>query len=324
MTVESLKKKFLEFLEKNSNKKFAISTHAKADIDAIASAYALCSAFPNSTLFVPDELNMAATGLAEKLGIKFKILRGMKDADRKKFDGLAVADTSAYALIKDAKDWNVVAIIDHHRADGRDMKAPNEFFDETSPSCAELVAELLPEIKDKKVAFALACGIISDTARFKNGKRKTFAMFSNLMEIAEVEYKELLEISEFEPPADVKVAVMKACQRMQYVVVGNYVVVTSEVSSGESDAAAFLSDMADVVFVSSFKEKEQEVRISSRARKHVTVPLNEVMKQVAVSYGGNGGGHGKAAGAAIPKSGSYVDIQEILKKCVEVFSSKLK
>ena len=318
--LDNLKDEFLSFLRNNKDKRFAISTHSKADIDTLSCAYAVSSVFPNSTVVVPDELNLSATALAEKLGIKFQLI---KDVDRKKFDGMIVVDTSAYALLKEAKDWNIVLIIDHHRADGRDMKFENGLFDEKSPSCAEVVFNILPELKDKKIAFALACAVIADGARFKSARKETFETLAKLMDIAGVDYPELLGFAEPEVGLDVKAAVMKACQRLQYVVIGNYVVVTSEVSSSESDSAAFLSEVADVAFIGSFKEKDHEVRISARARKHVSVPLNEVMKSVAVSFGGNGGGHAKAAGAAIPKSGKYIEVQDILKRCVEEFQNRL-
>ena len=319
--MDNLKEQFLSFLKSNKDKKFVISTHAKADIDTLSCAYAVSSVFPNSIVVVPDELNLSAKFLAEKLGIKFQLI---KDIDKRKFDGMIIVDTSAYALLKEAKDWDIKLIIDHHRADGRDMKFEIGIFDENAPSCAEIVANILPQFTDKKIAFALACAVISDGARFKSARRETFETLARLMKIADAGYPELLSIAEPEAELDVKSAVMKACQRLQYIVVGNYIVVTSEVSSSESDAAAFLSEMADVAFIGSFKEKDHEVRVSARARKNVSVPLNEVMKAVAVSLGGNGGGHAKAAGAAIPKNKMYIDVQDVLKRCVEEFQNKLK
>jgi len=44
--------------------------------------------------------------------------------------------------------------------------------------------------------------------------------------------KELLDLAEPELPDDLKIAVIKAMQRMEYRIIGRYVVVTSEVGSG--------------------------------------------------------------------------------------------
>ncbi|MEK6982832.1 MAG: DHHA1 domain-containing protein [Candidatus Micrarchaeota archaeon] len=315
MDLEETRKKFAEFAKKNKKKKFVISTHAKADVDAISSAFAVSSVFPNSIVVVPDEMNNQAKALAAKLEIKYQILTNL---DKSKFDGLIVTDTSSYALIKPAKEWDVICIIDHHRADGRDMKAENEFFDETAPSCAEFIASFLPKIKNENVAKALCCGIIADTARFKNGKISTFEMLTKLMKIAKMDYKEILALGEYEYTTDSKIAILKAIQRSTYYIIQDYVVVISEVGSNESDASGILSDFVDVAFISSYKEKENECRVSSRGRRRVHVNLNEVMKEVAVSFGGNGGGHAKAAGCSIPGANP----QNVLMKCIEVFSRK--
>lgn len=315
MNLEETKKKFAEFVKKNKLKKFAVSTHAKADVDAISCAYAVSSVFPNSIVVIPDEMNNQAKALAEKLGITYQILTNL---DKTKFDGLIITDTSSFALIKQSKDWPIVCIIDHHRSDGRDMKAPNEFYDESAPSCAEFIAGFLPKIKNKNVARALCCGIIADTARFKNGKVSTFEILTKLMKIAKMDYKEILTLGECEYTTDSKIAILKAIQRSNYYIVKDYVVVISEVGMNESDAAGILSDFVDVAFIASYKEKENECRVSSRGRRHVHVNLNEVMKEVAVSFGGNGGGHAKAAGCSIPGANP----QNVLAKCVEVFSRK--
>lgn len=316
MSIASLKKTFKQFLSKNKHKRFVVSPHMRADIDAISSAYAVASLFPNSIIAVPDELNESATNLAEHLGIKWKVL---KDLDKSKFDGMIVCDTSAYGLIKDAREWNVVLIIDHHRAEGRDMSAPTMVIDEKSPSCAELVAHITPKVTDKKIAFALCCGIVSDTARFKSGRTETFTLLGKLLTIADTTYQEVLLFSEPERNTDSKIAVLKAFSRAKYQAVSNYIVATTEVSSSEGDAAAAISEVADVAFVASFREEDNECRVSARARKQVHVPLHEVMKSVAVQLGGNGGGHAKAAGAAIPKGNP----DHVLKRCVEVFMDKL-
>lgn len=312
-----LKKKFSLFLAKNKSKKFVICPHAKADIDAISSAYGIASVFKNSVIALPDELNESAKQLVDKLGIKYEILANL---DKSKFDGMVVADTSAYTLIKPAKEWDVVAIIDHHKANGRDMSAPNEFFDETAPSCAEIVANILPKVTDSKIAFALACGIVADTARFKNGREKTFETLAKLIKISKSTYLEILDYSEPELPIDSKIAVMKGFKRLTYAVAGNYVIATSEVGGNESDVAANLSNVVDVAFVASYKEFERECRMSARARKTVAIPLNEICKEVAVSLGGNGGGHAKAAGLAVPRGDPGI----ILKRCVEEFISRIR
>ena len=255
--------------------------------------------------------------LISRLGIVVKELADMKKND---FSGLIVVDTSAYTLIPAAKGWKILCIIDHHRPEGKDMKAELEILDPSSPSSAEIVANLIEDCGKEKeissdVAFALSIGIIADGARFKTARTNTFATLARMMAKSGAEYKELLTFAEPEPDYDSKIAMLKAMQRIEYVYTGGYMVATSEVGSNESDAASLIVEAADVAFVAKWKDKEKETRISARARGAVKIPLNEVMGKVAKDVGGAGGGHAKAAGASLP--GIHTD--EALKKCVEAF-----
>jgi len=303
---------FQSFLSYCNGKKIAIATHSRADADALASAFAISRILPGSTICTSEEMGEGARMLAERLGIRTE---DIAELDKKKFDGLVVVDTSAYTLLPEAKGWKLICIIDHHRSEGRDMKAEFEIVDPDSPSAAEIVASLLPSI-DKDVAFALCTGIIADGARFKSARANTFTTLGRLMGIAKADYHELLEIAEPEPSQEAKIAILTAMKRVDFVYAAGYVIATSEVGSKESDAASLMVEAADVAFVANWKNETKETRISARAAKNVKVGLNKVMSAVADELGGAGGGHAKAAGAAL-KARS----QESLKKCVEIFIS---
>jgi len=307
-------KPFAGFLSEHGKERLVITSHRKADVDGLSSAYALHKLFPNSIIAV-DELDEAAKGLAELLGIATVPLESL---DRKKFDGLVVVDTAAYTLLPKARGWKILLIIDHHHPEGRDMEADTLIIEEDSPSTAEIIAGLLPDV-DKDSAFALSAAIISDTARFKTSTAGTFGTLARLMKICGAGYHELLDIAEPEHRSEVKMAILKACQRVSISYVGGLVIATSEVGSNESDAAQVLSEAADVAFVASWKDKEQETRISARGRKCVEVPLNEVMKEVGTSLGGNGGGHPKAAGASVK-----AHTGEALARCMEALTARLE
>jgi nanoRNase/pAp phosphatase (c-di-AMP/oligoRNAs hydrolase) len=305
-----MRNKFRGFLAKYGKSRIAIVTHNKADVDSISSAYALTKILPNSVICTHEEMRVGAKMLAEKLGIR---VRDLGQFNKKDFDGVLAVDTAAYTLVPEARGWKILGIIDHHRKEGKDIEAEFEIIEEESPSAAEIVAGLLDEI-DKDTAFALCVGIIADGARFKSARGKTFEALGRLMKIAGADYKELLTYAEPEPPMEVKIAMLTAMKRVEFVYSAGYVIATSEVGSNESDAASLIADAADVAFVGKWKDREQETRISARARKNVHVALNEVMGQVGKELGGAGGGHPKAAGAAI-KAHS----QETLQKCVDVF-----
>ncbi len=308
---------FEKFLAECKGKKFVIATHRRADADGIASAYALTTIFPNSVIAVPDELDEGGKKLAAKLDIKVNVLRKLKKSS---FDGMIVVDASSYAMIKDAVEWDVVLIIDHHELDSVDMKADYMIIDPDVPSTGEIIASLIGyENINKTIAFALSVAIIADGARFKSATAETFETIASLMKICEVPYVELLDYAEPELSSSAKIAVMKALQKLQFIWHADYVIVTSETGSNESDAASLIANIADVAFVASWKDKEQETRISARAGKRFPIGLNEIMKEVGEYFGGKGGGHQKAAGASAKEHP-----EAVLKKCVEILITKLE
>jgi nanoRNase/pAp phosphatase (c-di-AMP/oligoRNAs hydrolase) len=301
---------FRRFLAEYSGKKVAIATHNRADSDGIASAFALSRALPGSVICTDEEMNEGARMLSERLGIKTLPLASLR---KEGFEGLVVVDTSAYTLIPNARGWKIACIIDHHRSDGRDMLAEFEIVDPDSPSASEIIAGLVPPV-DEDAAFALSVGIIADAARFKSARAETFETLARLMKVCGADYHELLKIAEPDPKPEAKIAMLTAMKRIEFVYAAGYIIATSEVGSNESDAASLIADAADVAFVAKWKDHEKETRISARARKSVSIPLNKVLAEVASELGGAGGGHAKAAGAALK---AHTD--ESLKTCVEVF-----
>jgi nanoRNase/pAp phosphatase (c-di-AMP/oligoRNAs hydrolase) len=300
-----------DILHALKGRKIAIVTHNRADADALSSAFALSRFFPGSIICTSEDMSEGARLLAAKFSIETTELSNL---DKSSLEGIVVVDTSAYTLVPSARGWKILCIIDHHRAEGRDMKGEHEIIDEKSPSAAEIVANLLPEI-DAEAAFALAVGVIADGARFKSARSETFATLYRLMEICKADYSELLGFAEPDPKEEAKIAILSAMKRLSFVYSGGYIIATTEVGSNEADAASLISEAADVAFVAKWKEREKETRISSRARRSVKVPLNQVMAEVGKSLGGAGGGHAKAAGAAVK-----VHTEEALKKCVEIFT----
>lgn len=312
------KNEFDRFVSEYKGKKLVIATHRKADIDGLVSAYTISRLFPGSVIAVPDKLDDSAEKLAGKMGIEVKVISGL---DRNKFDGMVVVDTSAFTMIEDARKWKVVLIIDHHESEGTDMTADYVIIEPDVPSTAEMVLELVGYDKiDEELAFALSSAIVSDTARFKSSGADTFLRMGKLMKICSgVPYTEILEYGESDLGSTAKVAVLEALKKVEFVWHADYVIATTEAVSNESDTASLLAEIADAAFVASWKNREKETRISSRAGKRLPVGLNEVMKEVGEAFGRRGGGHKKAAGASADEHP-----EAVLKKCVDVLITKLE
>jgi len=298
------------FLTAHGQGRIAIATHERADADAIASAFALSKAIPGSVICSSDEMSEGARMLCQRLGIKTRELSAL---DKEDFEGLVIVDTSAYTLCPQARGWRILLVIDHHQAEGRDIKGEEMIVDDKAASCAEIIASLLDGI-DADSAFALSVAIIADGARFKSARAESFLTLGRLMGICKAPYKELLSYAEPEPKEEAKAAMLKAMKNLEYVFSSGYMVATSETTSNESDSASLITEAADAAFVAKWKSREQETRISARARKSCRVPLNKVMGRVGKELGGAGGGHEKAAGAALK---AHTD--QALKRCLEVF-----
>jgi nanoRNase/pAp phosphatase (c-di-AMP/oligoRNAs hydrolase) len=310
MEREALRNVFEAFLSKHKDSRIAIATHSRADADSISSAFLLSKLLPNSVITVSEEMREGARMLAERFGMEVKELSSL---DKKDFDGLMAVDTSTYTLLPEARGWRALCIIDHHQAEGRDMEAEFTIVDNKAPSTAEILHRIVDDI-DKDSAFALCVAIIADGARFKSARMESFAALADLMRISEADYRELLKYAEPEPREEAKIAMLKAMRDVKYVYAAGYIIATTESSSNESDAASLIAEAADVAFVASWRDREQETRISARARSGVEVPLNKVLAEVGEATGGAGGGHPKAAGAA-----SKEHTQETLQRCVDVF-----
>ncbi|MGV8177071.1 MAG: DHH family phosphoesterase [Candidatus Bilamarchaeaceae archaeon] len=301
---------FSEFLSFSKGKKFVICTHIKADTDAVASAYALHMALPDSTVAVPDELSETGKALCEHLGFFPKELPKLKPKD---YDGVIVVDSSAKAMLAGIERWDVSAIFDHHQTDAKDISAPYEFVFPGTPSTSEIIGSLLFDRLTPESAFALAAGIIADTARFKGGTNGTLGTLHRLLQKSGKEYMDALKIGEPQKPADSRIAILKGLSGVRFMLIEDYMVAYSEAGTNESDTAQILSDIADIALVASWKNKDRQTRISARVNKFCDVEMNRVMNEAGKSLGGEGGGHFKAAGCS-----SMRHPEESLEVCLDV------
>lgn len=295
------------FLEKYGDCRIAIATHEGADVDAISCAYAMHRLLPKSRIFLKDDPKEEAMEILKWLDVEtFDI----SSADKNDFDAMVIVDTSTTTLLPEAESWKIALIVDHHHPDGRDLKGEFEIIDENSPSAAELIADIYP-FEDNKVATALAAAVIADGKRFKSARPVTFRVLHKLLEISEKSYNDILIMAEPELKNEAKIAVLKAFQRVEFRIIGKYIVATSEVSAHESDAASLLAEAAHASFVASWKGGN--TRISARGSPSLSIPLNKVMSKASEGIG-SGGGHPKASGASM-----NVHTEDALERCVDAF-----
>jgi len=289
--------------------------HRNADPDALGSAFALKEAV-GGTIGIIDGCDRVASMIAEQLNIEFVI----NPVDN--YDLVVVVDTSTLAQLNGFK-LNVYAVIDHHATTSLNEKAAF-YLHRNKSSTAEIVLGVLNSMGApimRRAAFALIAGIITDTGNFKHASPESFKAVAELIELSGIEYAEVVDaISSLPQDISMRIAFLKAAQRATIERLGDWIIVTSQVSSfGGAAASSLISTGADVAFVAS--NSEDVVKVSARARKCILnagVNLARLMEELSTKFNGTGGGHEGAAGMDV-----YGDVREILASCVEYVKKTL-
>ena len=228
-----------------------------------------------------------------------------KDPEVKE-DVVVIFDTSSLEQLEPVEipEDRFVIVIDHHTKKEVPIKAHIRIVDSSRTSTAEIVWELLKYFGfyDEIAAKAILAGIVTDTANFRYANAKTFKTVGEILERFPIQMGEIynltIPVSDENIDQAKRMAILKACQRMEIKKFRKYVIVTSTVSAYESLACkVFLQLGADVAIVGSEKKG---VRISARAKEYLVkkgLHLGKIMEKVGPIIEGSGGGHAGAAGA---------------------------
>jgi nanoRNase/pAp phosphatase (c-di-AMP/oligoRNAs hydrolase) len=323
-------KAMLNFLKSAREKKALILVHSLADLDAVGSAVALKSCLRNSSVITSD----LPTAKARKL-LKF-IKSEVRIGGKLSAGMLVILDTNSYnmlgGLAEDVRNFKgEKVVIDHHSIHSDSIKANHLLVDNRYLSTSELVYEILKELECKiseKEAVCLLCGIIDDSAGFKNANRKTFSNISQLLGKTHLEYDDILRLTETDADISKRIALLTACKRAEFVRVGNYIIAKSVVGSFEAKAAEALVNLgADFSFVGCNEKKQ--ARISARVRGGACKELGiniatQVMEKVGKTLKGSGGGHACAAGADGPNVDAFDDaMDECISMTKEILERKM-
>jgi phosphoesterase RecJ-like protein len=274
-----------------------IMVHRNADMDSVTSAFAIKHVLEDMgtrvSIVKQDKLNLPAQLFVEEYNVNIE--------DEGK-EPVIVVDGASPEMFPKAKDKNIILIIDHHQPHTTNLTAPHTIINSEAVATAEIIAtELLPHLTDEKVAEALALGIISDTARFKNATARTFNLVSQLMKKTSKDYRTLLRAAFPNPGVNEKINVLESIKNAHVMVINEKVVVIAEAPNFlESEVSGKLSEMADIVFAISYRQEEARTRVSGRVSIHTEFEMHRFLRQVAERVGGSGGGHIKAAGAFLP------------------------
>ncbi len=212
-----------------------------------------------------------------------------------------------------------LVVVDHHHPHPETEKlASLMIVDESAAAAAEVVFNLVVASKKplaRPEANALLAAIFVETKHFLLARKSTFLAAAGLVSFGG-DPRYLSEALSHPLGRSERVARLKAASRGEVTMLGNWIVVVSELGSYQSSAArAFLGLGAHVAFVGG--QVKDKIRVNMRATEdfHNKTGVH-LGRDIAIPIGqelhGGGGGHPTAAGLSVPG-----ETGEVLRVCVE-------
>jgi len=317
-------KRFLNKAKEN-NYSFMLLCHHNADPDSLGSAIAFSRYLTSMGLKNRIGVAQSVSSYAKRLLQFAEVQKNPKVEE----EVIVIFDTSSLEQLEpiDLPKGKIVIVIDHHVEKENPIKADIEIVDSSRTSTAEIVWDLFEYLgfRDEVSARVILAGIVTDTANFRYANAKTFKTVSEILKMFEIQmgeiYNLVVPVTDENIDQAKRMAILKACQRMEIKKVKSYIIAISKVSSYESLACkTFLQLGADVAIVGSEKNG---VRISARAKEHLIkkgLHLGKIMEKVGPIIDGSGGGHSGAAGANGKKN--LDEAVKFLVKEIETFLKK--
>jgi len=299
--------------------------HQNADPDAVCSALGLQTILrrlvPGARIDIscPGGVGASTKQLLENLGVTVP-----SEEVPVSLDLAVLVDTNTLdqlgktgdALLKSAPD---LVVVDHHHPHPDTEKiASLMIVDESAAAAAEVVFELAKAGRvplGRLEATALLAALFVETKHFLLARKSTFLVAAELVE-AGADPRRISEMLSSPMSRSERIARLKAATRGQVILLGSWIVVTSELGSYQSSAArSFLGLGAHLAMVGG--ETKDKIRINMRATEEfhnktgvhlgrdVAIPLGKQL-------GGAGGGHPTAAGLS-----AQGEAKNLLRTCVE-------
>lgn len=213
-----------------------------------------------------------------------------------------------------------IIVIDHHHPHPDTAKIASQFLvDESAAAAAEIIYRLYRAARAEigsLEARALLAALFVETKHFLLARESTFTTAAGLVR-AGANPRHLSELLSSPISRSERIARLKAAERSQVTIMGNWIVATSELSSYQSSAArGLLSLGAHVALVGGGHREKTRVNMRANEVFHDKTGVHlarDIAIPVGKSLGGTGGGHATAAGLS-----ARGDIQSTLNACLDV------
>lgn len=292
--------------------------HHNADADAVGAAIALSRRWPG-TLAAHTDVGAAARRLAARLGAKVEVDPPL--------DGYAlgiVVDTGSPGPLGALPPGLPLVLIDHHRP-GAWPQVQARLVDAGATSTCEVALKLLWGLGEgltEDEAFALLCGLVADTQRFRLATKDTLGSAFVLMDSG-ASLQEAVALLEQPAPEErsERIARLRAAQRCEVEEVAGLLVARSRVNAYEASAAGALVRVgADVALVAAQRGSDASVSARVRFGLAKAPDLARVMQEAAKDLGPGWGGGGHAGAAGLNGRG---DAEQALAACARALARAL-
>ena len=314
--------KFHEMIEGASN--IALASHLNPDGDNLGSLSALSKYL--------KKLNKEVYTIFDDVMIDdFKFLFNgidtIKSSELKNIDLFITLDSAELNRIgKDAKDLynnskKTICIDHHHTNDGY---ADFNVIEKNASSTCEVLFKLLKkEIIDEEIATSILTGISTDTGSFKyeNTSGDTHRIAAELLDLGAKNLDITVNVYQSNPKSKIML-LNEALSRLEFYSDGKiaFIALPKEISlskdykkSDSEGIVEYIRDIEGVEIAIFLKEKEDEIRVSFRAKSYADV------SKIASKF--SGGGHIMAAGATYHGELSKAK-EEILNEAIKEIKCK--
>ncbi len=313
------------FLLKNKDAKTAITFHSIGDRDAVASAISLSQIFSDSRVIMPDFITNNAKHMLEHSGHGGRIGTALPGG----IELVVVVDANRLELLGNLEqelfdfDGDIL-FIDHHSLPSNTGYGGRIFIfnDEQYNSASSIVYEVLKRnsVKiQKPIAYMLINGIVADSAEFQNSNPLVFKQISELLEISDLRYSEVVETSHGPAAPELRNKILRDVFGASTEVCGKYLLAYGSADFQANTAAeTALRIGADASVFWSLHEKEVSFagRLKSPLDKELGLHLGKIMEDAGKIIEGTGGGHPCAAGAYGKKTGAAAAARDQILKSV--------
>jgi phosphoesterase RecJ-like protein len=290
-------------------------THRQADKDSLGSAIGLRALLGRGAVCVPDGVRQDARPLVSTTDTAL-----LREPDLEEFDQVVVVDAPSSDRIAPLDPPSPV-LIDHHRPDDLAERATAKRVDTEAVATAELVTEIAIEAGWNiipEAALPLAVGLLDDSGSLETITPRAASVLGTLFGALGDRAPMLAELLHTDTADGVENARALGVLRSRGYRAGDLTLGFTRVGGQESAAAnAMRANGIDLAVVTS--DQGNELRVTTRASDTFTDVMSlgeELLPALAMTFGGDGGGH-DSAGTAHLEAADGEDVESFVLQHLE-------